>query len=96
MLQHADGRGRSREPASEMSADAPRVYYGWYVLGGLSVTQIVSWGILYYAFGTLLPSMQVKVIEGGVHIITEERGTPRFPAFVESIRAFIKEHPAGR
>jgi MFS family permease len=44
-----------------MSVDAPRVYYGWYILGGLSVTQIVSWGILYYAFGTLLPSMQADL-----------------------------------
>ena len=45
---------------------------------------------------TLLPSMTVRVIEGGVHIIAEERGTPRFPAFVEAIRQFIKEHPASQ
>jgi hypothetical protein len=45
---------------------------------------------------TLLPSMTVKVIEGGVHIIAEERGTPRFPAFIEPTREFIKEHPASR
>jgi hypothetical protein len=37
--------------------------------------------------------MTVKVIEGG-HIIAEERGTPRFPAFVEAIRPFIKVYPA--
>ena len=54
--------GGSREPdPQEVSGDAPRVYYGWYVLGGLSVTQIVSWGILYYAFGTLMPSMQAEL-----------------------------------
>ena len=45
---------------------------------------------------TLLPSLTVRVIEGGVHIIAEERGTPRFPAFTEAIREFIKEHPASR
>ena len=43
---------------------------------------------------TLLPAMTVRVVEGGVHIIAEERGTPRFPAFVEAIREFIKAHPA--
>jgi MFS family permease len=62
MLQHVDGRGHSRRPdPEEVSDDGPRVYYGWYVLGGLCVTQIVSWGILYYAFGTLLPSMQADL-----------------------------------
>jgi len=45
---------------------------------------------------TLLPTMSVKVIEGGVHIISEERGTPRFPEFVEAIRAFVKAHPSRR
>lgn len=43
---------------------------------------------------TVLPSMPVKVIQGGVHIIDDERGTPRFPEFVEAIREFIKAHPA--
>jgi MFS family permease len=62
MLQRAGGDGGSREPdPQEVSRDAPRVFYGWYVLGGLSVTQIVSWGILYYAFGTLMPSMQAEL-----------------------------------
>jgi MFS family permease len=62
MLQRAGSRGGSRElDPQEVSGDAPRVYYGWYVLGGLSVTQIVSWGILYYAFGTLMPSMQAEL-----------------------------------
>lgn len=42
---------------------------------------------------TLLPSMTVRVIEGGVHIIADERGTPRFPGFVEAIREFVKVHP---
>jgi MFS family permease len=62
MLQRAGGDGRSRElDPQEVSGDAPHVFYGWYVLGGLSVTQIVSWGILYYAFGTLMPPMQAEL-----------------------------------
>lgn len=42
----------------------------------------------------LMPAMSVRVIDGGVHIISEERGTPRFPEFVEAIRAFVKAHAA--
>jgi len=44
----------------------------------------------------LLPDMSVTVIDGGVHIATEERGTPRFPEFVEAIRAFVKAHATRR
>jgi len=44
----------------------------------------------------LLPSMPVKVIEGGTHIVDDQSGTPRFPAFVEAIREFIKAHPTRR
>ena len=44
----------------------------------------------------LVPAMSVTVIDGGVHIISEEHGTPRFPEFVEAIRAFVKAHPTRR
>lgn len=37
------------------------MFYGWFVLGGLSLTQIVSWGILYYAFGALITPMQAEL-----------------------------------
>jgi MFS family permease len=33
---------------------AARVYYGWVVLGTVSFTEVVSWGILYYAFSVFV------------------------------------------
>lgn len=44
----------------------------------------------------LVPAMSVTFIDGGVHNLSEERGTPRFPEFVEAIRAFVKAHPTRR
>jgi MFS family permease len=41
---------------SSQGAADPR--YGWTVVAVLAVTETVSWGILYYAFGVFLPSMQ--------------------------------------
>ena len=32
--------------------------YGWAIVAVLSVTETVSWGVLYYAFAVFLPSMQ--------------------------------------
>ena len=43
-----------------MSRTAPRVFYGWWMLAGLSVTQIVGWGVLYYAFGALMTPMRAE------------------------------------
>src|ERR671925_1375335 len=34
------------------------VYYGWVLVGTLSFTETVSWGILYYAFAVFLIPMQ--------------------------------------
>ncbi|MDQ6693018.1 MAG: MFS transporter [Chloroflexota bacterium] len=34
-----------------------RIYYGWVILGTLAVTEITSWGILYYTFSVLLGPM---------------------------------------
>lgn len=35
----------------------PRVYYGWVMVGGLGLTELISWGVLVYAFGVLLVPM---------------------------------------
>jgi MFS family permease len=40
----------------EVRASDPR--YGWTIVAVLSVTETVSWGVLYYAFAVFLPSMQ--------------------------------------
>ena len=37
---------------------APPLSYGWTVVATLSVTEIVSWGIMYYAFPVFLASME--------------------------------------
>ncbi|MFQ3660333.1 MAG: MFS transporter, partial [Anaerolineae bacterium] len=34
-------------------------YYGWRIVGALAITQLVSWGILYYAFSVVLLPMQL-------------------------------------
>lgn len=35
--------------------------YHWVIVSTLSVTETISWGILYYAFGILLASMEREV-----------------------------------
>ncbi len=39
----------------------PRVYYGWVVVGTLCVTEVVSWGILYYGFPVFLQPMEADL-----------------------------------
>lgn len=46
--------------AEEVSRAAPRVFYGWWILAGLSLTQIVAWGVLYYTFGVLMTPMRAE------------------------------------
>jgi MFS family permease len=40
---------------------AARCYYGWVMLGAVSVTEVVSWGILYYAFSVFVAPMQADL-----------------------------------
>jgi MFS family permease len=40
---------------------ARRVYYGWVMMGAVSVTEVVSWGILYYAFTVFVAPMQAEL-----------------------------------
>jgi MFS family permease len=44
-----------------VNSAAPRVFYGWWILTGLSLTQIVGWGVLYYAFGVLMTPMREEL-----------------------------------
>lgn len=41
-----------------LSVIRSRFYYGWVIVAVLSLTETVSWGILYYAFSVFLPSME--------------------------------------
>jgi len=36
----------------------PRVHYGWVIVAALSVTELVSWGIVYYGFPVFLQAME--------------------------------------
>ena len=35
-----------------------RLYYGWAIVLTLSITQLTSWGVLYYGFGVIMPVME--------------------------------------
>jgi len=35
-----------------------RLYYGWVIVLTLSITQLTSWGVLYYGFGVVMPVME--------------------------------------
>ena len=35
-----------------------RVYYGWVIVAALSVTETVTWGIIYYGFPVFLGAME--------------------------------------
>jgi MFS family permease len=41
------------------SGHAP--YYGWLLVGGLGLTEIISWGALYYAFSVFLAPMEAEL-----------------------------------
>jgi MFS family permease len=38
-----------------------KLYYGWVIVSVLSITQLTSWGILYYAFSVISPFMQAEL-----------------------------------
>ena len=43
---------------SKVAAVRARLHYGWIVVATLSVTETVSWGIVYYGFPVFLRSME--------------------------------------
>lgn len=45
-----------------------RLEYGWIVVGGLCITETVSWGILYYAFAVFLRAMEVELAASRVDV----------------------------
>jgi MFS family permease len=42
--------------ASHRTLTAP--YYGWILVGALGATEVISWGVLYYAFSVFLTPME--------------------------------------
>lgn len=54
-------RGKNESPLPVwLRPLAGRVYYGWIVLGAVSMTELVSWGILYYTFAVFFTPMQAE------------------------------------
>jgi MFS family permease len=45
--------------ASRRTLTAP--YYGWILVGALGVTEVISWGVLYYAFSVFLTPMETDL-----------------------------------
>lgn len=50
------GRSGARPPLPRRS-----VYYGWVIAGTLAVTEVTSWGVLYYAFAVFLVPIQAEL-----------------------------------
>lgn len=49
------------EDASKQKSAARGIYYGWIMLGAVSFTEMVSWGILFYAFTVFVKPMQAAL-----------------------------------
>ncbi len=59
---------------SQIAPIRTRTYYGWSIVGALAVTELISFGVLYYAFSALLVPMQrelgwsLTVLSGGFSV----------------------------
>jgi MFS family permease len=51
----SDSRTRAR------AAPWRRVFYGWWMVAGLAVTELVSWGVLVYAFSVFVVPMRAEL-----------------------------------
>lgn len=52
----SDPRGTARAPSSRR-----RLFYGWWMVAGLAVTELVSWGVLVYAFSVFVVPMRTEL-----------------------------------
>jgi len=43
------------------AADGSSLYYGWHIAFTLAITEMVSWGILFYAFSVVLKPLQAEL-----------------------------------
>ncbi|MGB1252397.1 MAG: hypothetical protein ACPG8W_17395, partial [Candidatus Promineifilaceae bacterium] len=37
-----------------------RIYYGWYIVAALAISETVSWGIVYYAFTVFIVPLEAE------------------------------------
>ena len=49
-----------------MRLTSGRFYYGWVIVLTLSLTQLTSWGVVYYGFGVLMPAISADLGWGAV------------------------------
>ncbi len=60
-----DASGSPVNPSSGGETPAPRrgpaIAYGWVVVAALSVTETISWGIIYYSFPVFLRAMEIDL-----------------------------------
>ncbi|MEI2616558.1 MAG: hypothetical protein V9F06_02810 [Thermomicrobiales bacterium] len=67
---------------------SPRLYYGWVMVAALSLTEITSWGVLYYAFSVFLTPIGAEMGWS----IAEMTGAYSLALLVSGVTAI----PAGR
>jgi MFS family permease len=51
----------TRRAFSLHGALTTRIYYGWVLVGALGITETISYGVLYYAFGVLVIPMEAEL-----------------------------------
>lgn len=68
-----------------MRLTSGRLYYGWVIVLTLSITQLTSWGVIYYGFGVLMPAMSADlgwsrtVLTGGFSLALLASGVVAIP-----------------
>ncbi len=70
-----------------------RLYYGWYIVFTLAITETISWGIIYYAFSVFITPMEADLgwsrgqLTGGFSLMLLITGVMAFP-----VGAWIDKH----
>jgi MFS family permease len=61
-------RPSPKHPRTAPAWRHPPLYYGWTIVGTLGLTELISWGIVYYAFSVMLAPMQAELGWGRAHL----------------------------
>ncbi len=51
----------SKQEDGIVATHRPALYYGWVMVGTLSITELISWGVTYYAFSVMIAPMQAEL-----------------------------------
>lgn len=72
-----------------------KVYYGWYIVATLAITETISWGIIYYAFTVFITPMEADLgwsrgqLTGGFSLALLIMGAMAYP-----VGSWIDKHGA--